>query len=164
MEEDSDLVESSKDDSSIELSTENITSDETIRSTKKPLEDKASKSAKRHKVEHHEDVLIKKAIECLEKPNDPIEKDPDDQFIISELKSIKDEHQKRMIKFNIQSVFLYSALSPQPPYNHPYYGQYYHPNWEDSRSPTSISDKSVYSFTPFATSSNAPSSCNEEDS
>ena len=60
MEEDSDLVESSKDDTSIELSTENITTDETIRSTKKPY--KASKSAKRHKVKHHEDVLIKKAI------------------------------------------------------------------------------------------------------
>lgn len=158
---------------------EDTESDDTIHSTKRPLEKKLG-SAKRRKEDQAEDILIKKAIDYLDKPIDSQGKDADDifgQFVTSELRSIKDDQQKRIIKFKIQSL-LYTSLVSQPAMsppmiynqvaspggavnNHLFY-THQHPSkiWENSRSPTPISDKG--SVSSYVTSPNCPSIFSEE--
>ena len=108
-------------------------------STKKPIAktSKFSIGRKRNREEpQDEDRLIKKAIECLEKPEVPQQSDPDDifgQYVTLELKSIQDER-KRGVKFKIQSLLYSAFVSPSygqsqatnhpPAFTPPYYGHH----------------------------------------
>ena len=89
-----------------------------VRSTKRPIS-KGKKSASKYakpERENPEDILLKKAIQCMERNTDNAlqEKDADDvfgQYIATELKGVPDINQKRIIKHRIQSVLL-TALVP----------------------------------------------------
>lgn len=90
-----------------------------LRSTKWPIskgKQSASKCAKSVKKENPEDILLKKAIQCMERNTDNAlqKNDADDvfgQYIATELKGVQDINQKRIIKHRIQSVLL-TALVP----------------------------------------------------
>lgn len=111
------------------------------------------KQTKKRKREAQEDLLLEKAISCLEKGrNDSKDRDTDQvfaDFIASELQEIKDSRVKRMTKWKIQNV-LYEGLNfgttgPWPPFN-----QYSSP-YQCGASPSS----SVQAFSPpFIPSSN----------
>ena len=88
-----------------------------VRSTKRPLTSEVTKSAtKRQRQIAKEDELLKKAITCMENAsnaNKASSRDADavfGEYVASELRSIKNEHTKRVLKFRIQSM-LFSSLS-----------------------------------------------------
>lgn len=94
----------------------------TVRSTKRPLETRSQRasSSKIRKKHEEEDMLLQKAIQCMEKSGNTKQmmgkRDPDEifgEYVATELQSIKNEEMKRVIKFKIQSL-LFSALTPQP--------------------------------------------------
>ena len=104
-----------KESSGASLDQQSITNRE-IRSTKRPLEGGKSKPTKVSKQfkQNPEDVLLMKAIECIEKTtandNRNQKNDPDDifgEYIATELKSIQDMNQKRAIKFRMQSLLFF---------------------------------------------------------
>ena len=126
-----------------DLSTSSASADQ-VHSTKRPIEGKATKLTKRQK-EKKEDILLKKAIECMEKSMSEgtklQKKDPDEvfgEYVATELKNVTDMKQKRIIKYKIQSV-LFTALTPTPSFE-PSNNYFNFPpqaaGWPDSRSPT----------------------------
>lgn len=87
-----------------------------VHSTKRPLQtSKGNSQSKRQKRELQEDVLLQKAVACMERATGGTQsgKDSDDTFgeyVAAELRSVPNEEMKRVLKFRIQSL-LFSALS-----------------------------------------------------
>lgn len=83
---------------------------------------------------------MQKALECIERTGRSKESDRDPdiifgEYVDTELKAVEDEHKKRCIKFQIQSL-LFSALNPraQPTPSRPHsFGT--PPPWENPHSP-----------------------------
>ena len=95
-----------------------------VRSIKRPIIKDGPSNAKHSKCrkESPDDVLLMKALQCMERSTDNIVqiKDPDEvfgQYIATELRGIQDKNRKQLIKYRIQSV-LFTALAPE---NHLYY-------------------------------------------
>ena len=88
-----------------------------VHSTKRPLCCSEPKSVtKRRKKELDKDMILHKALSCMEK--DP-KKDEDDifgQYVATELRSIKNQQIKRFTKWRIQSLIYsaHSGLAGQP--------------------------------------------------
>ena len=148
--------------SDVECNNETTTNSDQIRSTKRPIEKGEKSKPKRAKIQKGkpEELLIKKAIQCMERSTDNAVqvKDADDvfgQYIATELKGIQDNNQKQLIKYKIQTV-LFTALAPDSQY-YPQ-SQQFMPSWQStplllpfqagnwqSRSPTP-SDRSHNSY------------------
>ena len=104
---------------------EGCTSASEVRSTKRPTSTKEPKvTSKRKKRETQEDLLLQKALSCMEKAEKNTAKrsdDDDDIFaqyniIASELRSIENPQAKRLIKWRIQSLIFsaHSGYAMQP--------------------------------------------------
>lgn len=122
--------------------------EQTFHSTKRPIEKKTFKPNKRQK-EQQEDALLTKAMGLIERSAATAEaknseRDADDifgEYIAMELKSIKNEEMKRLVKFRIQSL-LFSTLSSHPmtaipppaPFHPPVLSQWDHPHASTSPS------------------------------
>ena len=108
---------------------EEATSSPAVRSTKRPTNTiKDSKITKRKKCELHEDLVLERAISCMEKAehNVPKSTDGDDvfgQYVASELKSIDNPYVKRITKWKIQSLIFHAhfeyAMTSPPQWQHP---------------------------------------------
>ena len=110
-------------ETSSDVGSEDVT-DHKTRSTKQPTGTRNQRPSKRRKEIQQEDSLLQKALECMERTGSSKESDRDPdiifgEYVATELKAVKDEHKKRFIKFQIQSL-LFSALNPQPPPTRPH--------------------------------------------
>ena len=98
-----------------------IDSKETVWSTKQTIERGDGRPiTKCQKKESKEDILLTKAMECIERSaganKNTSKRDADDifgEYVATELRSIKNEETKRHVKFRIQSLF-FSSLSSHP--------------------------------------------------
>ena len=88
--------------------------------SKRPRGNKEKQQSKQHKVT--EDIILHKALDLMEKSSsNPVSRDIDDifgEYVANELKTIKDHHMKRMIKFNIQSMLFHSLSQQSMPQMH----------------------------------------------
>ena len=100
-----------------------------VRSTKRPTTVKEP-NTKRKKRESQEDLILQRAVSCMERAEKNITKgngnDGDDvfgQYVAFELKSMDNPHIKRVTKWKIQSLIYHThsecALQPYPPWQHP---------------------------------------------
>ena len=109
--------ESIGDDECENTSVEDPEEQQQVRSTKRPTGSKEKKTSKRQK--ETEDIILHKAIDLMEQSSSkPISRDVDDifgEYVANELKTIKDGHLKRMVKFNIQSILFHSLTQPSMP-------------------------------------------------
>ena len=97
------------------------TSDESIipqvKSTKRPIKNRDQRTNKRKKQADQEDLLLEKALLCMERAGESTQRKDDDddifaQYIATEIRAIKDPQVKRMGKWKIQSI-VFSAQAPQ---------------------------------------------------
>ena len=97
-------------------------SDPVVRSTKRPLSTREQRPtcSKRQKKEMQEDVLLQKAIACMEKTGKVHQQKRDDDdifgdYIASEMRAIQNVEMKRWVKFKIQSLLFsaHSGFAPQ---------------------------------------------------
>ena len=126
-------------------------SSDTVRSTKRPLEGKQSATFKRKKREAQEDVLLQKAIRCMEKSTSNNDEDKDKhkedddeifgRYVATELRSM-DISVKRLTKWKIQSIIFGAHSGPWQAQQHEAYPPYNNLMQRVSTSPSFSSDSS----------------------
>lgn len=159
---------------------------EEVRSTKRPTSSTAQRPSKRQKKETQEDVLLQKAIACMENAGgiDRHRRDNDDifgEYVATEIRSIQDSKVKCWVKFQIQPLLFSAqsgaipspqlhALPPIPPSrpgtSQAMLGQWDYPNttpmhqWSNAFTPqwnTTPSPINQWNTTPMHTPSSTPS-------
>ena len=144
-------------------------SDLVVRSTKRPISSREQRPtcSKRQKKEMQEDMLLQKAIACMERTGNVHQqkRDEDDIFgdyIASEMRAIQNIEIKRWVKFKIQSLLFsaHSGFAPQPlqPYSQPFAPQATQSQWDY---PNCSPPASQWSTQPFRTPSTTSSLNNE---
>ena len=88
----------------VEETSDEATTETQVRSTKRPTSNKDKCSTKRKKQADQEDLLLQKALLCMERAEEGRQGKLDDddeifaRFIATEIRSIKDHHVKRIVK------------------------------------------------------------------